>query len=109
MRDKDFQVRGFSMKLKPGCIEAYKQRHDEIWPELVTLLQQSGIVEYHIFLDEESLSLFAFQKRVPIPQFTEDIAQNPIMRRWWAHTADLMEVNDDLSPVVVPCPELFRL
>lgn len=108
MQKKD-NVKAFRMKLKPGCVEAYKQRHDEIWPELVALLKQSGIVEYHIFLDEESLLLFAFQKIASIPKFTEDVAKNPIMRRWWAHMADLMEVNPDQSPVVVVCPELFRL
>ncbi len=101
-------VKAFRMKLKPGCAAVYKQRHDEIWPELVALLKADGIREYHIFLDEESLSLFAFQKKSSDAS-AQDLAQHPIMRRWWAHMADLMEVNADLSPVVVPCPEVFRL
>jgi len=96
------------MKLKPGCAEEYRKRHDAIWPELVEILRQSGVIEYHIFLDEETLSLFAFQKKSPAePGF--QLTQHPVVRRWWAHMADLMEVNDDLSPVVVACPEVFRL
>jgi len=31
------------MFLKPGNVAAYKQRHDDIWPELVTLLRNAGV------------------------------------------------------------------
>jgi len=33
----------FKMKLKPGYASEYKKRHDEIWPELKKLLEDSGI------------------------------------------------------------------
>jgi L-rhamnose mutarotase len=52
----------FKMKLKPGCVEEYKKRHDEIWPELAQAHIDAGISDYSIYFDEESLSLFAFQK-----------------------------------------------
>ena len=41
----------YTMRLKPGHIAEYKKRHDEIWPELVALLKDTGISEYSIFLD----------------------------------------------------------
>lgn len=102
------QVNAFRMKLKPGNEEEYKRRHDTIWPELKALLQQAGITEYYIFLDKATLSLFAFQK-VELQSETIDLPAQPIMRRWWDYMADLMEVNDDNSPVVAVCPEVFRL
>ena len=52
----------FRMKLKPGNVDEYKKRHDEIWPELAQLLRDSGIYDYSIFLDEETLHLFAVLK-----------------------------------------------
>lgn len=104
----DIQVHAFRMKLKPGFEEEYKQRHDTIWPELKELLHRAGVVEYHIFLDEATLSLFAFQKVAGRSQ-TIDLAAQPVMRRWWDYMADIMEVNEDNSPVVVACPEVFRL
>jgi DUF438 domain-containing protein len=36
----------FKMKLKPGFEAEYKKRHDEIWPELQTLLSDVGIQDY---------------------------------------------------------------
>lgn len=98
----------FKMKLKPGFEKEYKKRHDEIWPELSTLLSESGISEYSIFLDEETLTLFAFQKLSA--DFDEDtIPQHPIVKKWWAYMADIMETNPDNSPVSHPIKEVFYM
>lgn len=40
-------------KLKDGFEEEYKRRHDEIWPELLKLIKDSGISDYSIFLDRK--------------------------------------------------------
>ena len=96
------------MKLKPGCREEYKKRHDEIWPELKALLTESGISDYHIYLDEETDILFAFQK-ISEEGVSQDLGQNPIVKKWWAYMEDLMEVNPDKSPVVLPLDEVFYM
>ena len=49
----------FRMQLNPGCADEYKRRHDEIWPELVDLLQRGRGADYSIHLDEETNILFA--------------------------------------------------
>ena len=98
----------FKMKLFPGFEAEYKKRHDEIWPELQELLQQSGISEYSIFLDEESNSLFGVLK-VTDPKNMDDLPHQEIMKRWWEYMADIMESNPDNSPVSVPLKEVFYL
>ena len=89
----------FKMKLKPGAVDEYKRRHDAIWPELVELLRSSGIYDYSIFLDEETLTLFAVQK-VKGESGSQDLGSNPLVQKWWAYMADIMETNSDnsLSP-----------
>ena len=37
------------MKLKPGNEAIYKQKHDEIWPEMLALMQRDGIRNYSIY------------------------------------------------------------
>lgn len=96
------------MKLKPGFEAEYKKRHDEIWPELSKLLSESGISEYSIFLDEETLTLFAFQKLKKGFE-GEAIPNNPIIKKWWAYMADIMETNDDNSPVEGVLTEVFYM
>ena len=98
----------FKMKLNKGQKEAYKKRHYEIWPELKALLKASGVSEYSIFLDEETSTLFAFQK-VTGESGSQDLANNDIIKKWWDFMADIMEVNPDNSPVSIPLEEVFYL
>ena len=70
----------FKMKLNKGQKEAYVKRHNEIWPELKVLLKENGVSEYSIFLDEETSTLFAFQK-VSEAGGSQDLANNPIVKK----------------------------
>lgn len=98
----------FKMKLKPGYAEEYRKRHAAIWPELSALLKASGISDYSIFLDEDSHTLFAVQKQSG-HESSQDLGNNPIVQKWWAYMADIMETNPDLSPITLPLQEVFHL
>lgn len=98
----------FKMKLKPGCEVEYKKRHDEIWPELVELIKNSGVSDYSIFLDIENNTLFAVQKQSG-NESSQDLGTNAVVRKWWDYMSDIMEVNPDNSPVAIPLPEVFYL
>lgn len=98
----------FRMQLKPGCIEEYKRRHDEIWPELARALSEAGVYDYSIFLDEQTLMLFAVL-RLRHDHRREALAQHPVMRQWWIYMAELMVVQPDNRPVEWPLRRVFRL
>ncbi|MFC7335637.1 L-rhamnose mutarotase [Haloferula chungangensis] len=98
----------FKMKLKPGKVAEYKKRHDEIWPELAAAIRAAGISDYSIFLDEESLTLFAVQKQSD-PDKPKDLPNQEIVRKWWDSMAPLMEVNPDNSPVCSDLLPVFHL
>ena len=98
----------FKMKLRPGMIEEYQRRHDAIWPELKDLLTKTGVGDYSIFFDAETDILFAVQKQKGSAS-SQDLGDNPVVRRWWDYMADLMETNPDRSPVTIPLREVFRL
>ena len=97
----------FKMKLKPGFEAEYKQRHDDIWPELSRKLSEAGISDYSIFLDPETLTLFAVQRQAE-GNSTDCLPQDPVVRKWWDFMADIMETNPDRSPVCVTLPEMFH-
>ena len=102
------QRNAFKMKLKPGVIAEYQKRHDEIWPELQKELRAAGIFDYSIFLDEETLTLFATQK-LAYKNSVSNLPHLPVMRKWWDYMAPLMEVHGDNSPVSIPLREVFHL
>jgi len=96
------------MKLKQGFESEYKKRHDEIWPELAELLTVSGISDYSIYLDEESLTLFGCLKATD-DNTIEQLPQHPIMKKWWDYMADIMDTNPDNSPVSIELKEVFHM
>jgi L-rhamnose mutarotase len=98
----------FRMKLKPGTAAEYQRRHDEIWPELATLLTTAGIYDYSIFLDEETLHLYAVLK-LKQGDSRSALPHHPLMRRWWDHMRDLMETHADGRPIEWPLVPVFHL
>ena len=98
----------FKMKLFDRREEEYKKRHDAIWPELKTLLKETGIEDYSIFLDQETNILFGVLKVENVLSLDE-LPDHPVMKKWWAYMKDMMESNPDNSPVSIPLKEVFYL
>lgn len=98
----------FTMKLKPGMAAEYQRRHDELWPELAAALRDAGIRDYSIFLDEAAMTLFAVQKQAEGGAAAR-LPDLPVVKRWWAYMAPLMEAHPDNSPVCGPLREVFHL
>lgn len=98
----------FKMHLNEGQKNEYKKRHNEIWPELSKLLKDAGVSEYSIFLDEETNTLFAFQK-VSGEGGSQDLGKTEIVQKWWAFMADVMKTNPDNSPVSTQLKEVFYM
>lgn len=98
----------FKMKLHPGMEEEYKRRHDAIWPELSDLLKQAGVSDYSIHLDPETRILFGVLWRRD-DHGMDALPAHPVMQRWWAYMADIMESNADNSPVATPLVTVFHM
>lgn len=98
----------FKMQLNPGCREEYERRHNEIWPELVELLQDAGISDYSIHIDEETNVLFGVMLRTENHKM-DALPAHEIMRKWWAYMADVMLVHPDNEPVATPLQTVFHM
>ncbi len=98
----------FRMRLLAGHADEYRRRHDAIWPELAALLREAGVVDYRIFLDEETQALFAVLTR-RTDHALGPLRDHPVMRRWWTMMRDIMETHEDHSPVQVHLREMFTL
>jgi len=98
----------FKMQLNPGCKDEYRKRHDEIWPELVTLLREAGVSDYSIHLDEDTDTLFGVLWR-PDTHRMDALPHHEVMQRWWAYMADIMVTTPDNQPVAVPLTPVFHM
>ncbi|WP_375281561.1 L-rhamnose mutarotase [Pseudooctadecabacter sp.] len=98
----------FRMRLNDGMADEYKRRHDAIWPELVDLLHDAGLRDYSIQLDEETGLLIGVLVSED-DHVMDALPDHPVMQKWWAYMGDIMDTNDDNSPVAVPLTPLFHM
>ena len=98
----------FVMQLKPGYEAEYEKRHDEIWPELQETLKQAGVFDYSIYLERSTGKLFAVLKRRE-DHTMEQLPLDPIVRKWWAFMADIMDTHTDNRPVSEDLDCVFHL
>ena len=95
----------FVMKLKPGSEAVYKQKHDEIWPEMVESMRRRDTRNYSIF--RHGLLLFAYLE-------TDDTARDgppweDVTLRWWRMMEPYMEYNANGTPWRERLPEMFHV
>ena len=98
----------FTMRLDPGQAAEYERRHDAIPPELVALLREAGISDYSIHLDPATHVLFGVLWRRK-DHGMDDLPSHPVMQRWWASMADIMETDAANEPVVTPLRTVFHM
>lgn len=90
-------------RLKPGMRTEYTRRHAEIWPEMVELLRQAGIVNYTIFVNgEELFGYYECTKGVEYAATTQ--AGSTVVDRWNLYMQDVMEM--PLDPLTGAQPHL---
>ena len=76
--------------------------------ELVVLLHEAGASDYSIHLDRETNTLFGVLTR-PKDHTMASLPDHPIMKKWWAHMADIMATNPDNSPIQSDLVTVFHL
>ena len=100
--------KAFLMTLRPGCAAEYERRHDPIWPDLQQVLQEHGVHNYSIYLNQDTNQLFAYVEVEAVERW-QRIAQTEPCQRWWKYMKDLMLTNPDNSPTAISLTEVFHL
>lgn len=101
-------IQGFKMKLYEGMEEEYIDRHNQLWPEMIDMLHAHGGKSYTIFLDRETNLLFGYIE-IEDEALWAKSADTAINRKWWDFMADIMETNEDNSPVSKPLVNVFHM
>ena len=94
---------GLAMKLRPGAYDRYKLAHDQLWPELAAGMRANE-VSMAIYRDGERLFLFA---AAPSEDHWQRSRQDPILTRWDAQMATLLETDEQGSIMFTVMPKAF--
>lgn len=108
MAETKWQRTAWHARLKPGSIEEYQKRHDQIWPEMIDLLKAAGIRNYSIW--RHGLDLFGYYESDDLNRTAAVQAASPVVQRWNAYMSDILLMEfDSASGVTPPLQEMFYL
>ena len=93
-------------RLKPECVEEYRRRHCQVWPEILELTRQAGIRNYSIYL--HGRDLFSYLEVEDWQEAIRLLASEPVSQRWQDLMAPLMDAPDFQMPWV-RLEEVFHL
>ena|SRR5438552_9825266 len=107
-RKKKTQVirRAFTLRLKPGAFDKYKEYHDNIWPELVREIEKSGIAQITTF--QNDLQLFLYSE-IYDEKAWDKLWNSKVHDQWARHMQPLMEFRPDGKVDAGPVREIFHL
>ena len=82
---------GFTLQVKPELLDAYREHHESVWPEMLDALRRSGWHNYSLFLREDG-TLFGY---VEVPGTFDEaraaMESEPVNTRWQALMAPFFE------------------
>ena len=72
---------GFLLKVKPEMIDEYKRRHEQVWPEMLAALRDTGWHNYSIFMCEDG-TLFGYLETPNFDTARTGMAKLEVNQRW---------------------------
>ncbi len=70
----------FTMKIKDGHEEQYREHHRHVWPDMLAALQQAGCHNYSIYARGQDL--FAYMEVDDFAHFLATMNASEANRRW---------------------------
>ena len=80
----------FLLKVKKEKIAEYKERHAEVWPEMLAALSETGWRNYSIFLRDDGM-LVGYCEVESFTTALEDMKSYPVNERWQQWMAPFFE------------------
>ncbi|MET1073048.1 MAG: L-rhamnose mutarotase [Umezawaea sp.] len=93
----------FRLQVRPDRLAEYRQRHREVWPEMLEALRDTGWRDYSLFLDEDGL-LIGYVEADSLVEAQAAMAATEVNGRWQAEMAEYFADLDGAAP-----DEGFRL
>lgn len=89
-----------------GKLDEYVKRHNEIWPEMLEVLNSAGIKNYTIWnVGNELFGYYECEKGVEYAARIQN--ESPVVERWNEYMKDVMIMEKD--PVTGAQPQLRRV
>lgn len=100
----------FLLKVRQERLEEYRERHADVWPEMLAALSEAGWRNYSLFLRDDGL-LVGYLETEDFARAQAAMAGTEVNARWQAQMAEFFEALDGARPdeAMKPLTEVFHL
>jgi len=88
----------FQLQVKRDRIAEYRERHAEVWPEMLHALRDTGWHNYSLFLRADGLLIGYFETPVSVAEAQAGMARTDVNDRWQAEMSEFFEELDGQAP-----------
>ena len=102
---------GFLLKVRADRLEEYKRHHEDVWPEMLQALRESGWHNYSLFMRDDGLLFGYFETPESLQAAQAQMAVREVNTRWQEFMAPFFESADNSRPdeMFLELTEIFHL
>ncbi len=102
---------GFVLKVKQDKFDEYKRHHEQVWPEMLQALRDTGWHNYSLFVREDGLLFGYFETPESLQAAQARMATTEVNTRWQEFMAPYFESPNNGRPdeMFVELQEVFHL
>jgi L-rhamnose mutarotase len=78
---------GFRLQVRPEMMDEYVYRHEQVWPEMLQALRDTGWTNYSLFLDRNDGTLFGYFETPNLEAAKAGMAALEVNEKWQADMA----------------------
>jgi L-rhamnose mutarotase len=98
----------FLARVRPGRLDEYRERHQDVWPEMLAALSEAGWGNYSIFLAGDGL-LVGYLETDDYQGALAAMAATGVNRRWQAEMAGFFVAGGPPDQSFTRIEEIFHL
>ncbi len=87
----------FTLQVRPDRLEEYKERHSNVWPEMLEALRATGWRNYSLFLADDGL-LVGYLETQDFEAALAGMEATDVNGRWQAEMAEFFELRGGERP-----------
>ena len=100
---------GFSFKVRTDKLDEYKAHHQNVWPEMLAALRETGWHNYTLFVRDDGLVFGYFETPHGLERAQSLMAAKEVNTRWQEFMAPYIEANIRPDEMFQEWEEVFHL
>jgi L-rhamnose mutarotase len=100
---------GFQFKIRPDRLEAYKEQHLHVWPDMLQALRDAGWHNYSLFIRPDGLVFGYFETEENFSTAQAKMTAKEVNMRWQEFMSPYTDANARPDESFVELEEYFHL